>query len=63
MPDSHLKVIFFTITTRITSSIDEFGLLKILLDAQSWTQAYYLSSRVVAVTTTTDLIRIVQRIS
>ena len=39
---------------KITSSRDEFNLPKILLDAQLWTQAYHLSSRVVAVTTTTE---------
>jgi len=48
-----IKVIFFTITMRITSSRDEFGPLEISLDAQSWTQAYYLSS-IVAGTTTTE---------
>jgi len=39
---------------RITSSRDEFSLPEITLDVQSWTRAYYLSSRVVAVTTTTE---------
>jgi len=49
-----IKVIFFTIITRITSSRDKFGLPEISLDAQLWTQVYHLSSRVVAVTTTTE---------
>ena len=49
-----IKVIFFTIIMRITSLRDKFGSPEISLDAQSWTQAYHLSSRVVAVTTTME---------